>query len=363
MLTMDPAMLASLTFPHYRTITCQPEDADGVPVGSPLPVIAGGISITSDPPIRRQVSGLEVAVPPLTTAAELDALGESLVAGGLWIRLTWQMRLMDRRTFSVDVGVLRVENAEWDLATGAIRISALDLGQAVVDDRFLSPRTISGGTKVGAVSTLLTESMDAAVTTTGAPTTALVTGTWDRDRDAAVTELATAIGCEWYWDAAGGWVVRPIPTPATSPADWVIPANSGVLVSTGTASRDQMYNAYAVEGQAPEGSTDPQPFAVVYDDDPASPTYWSGPFGHKPAFYSSPLLTTDAQCAAAGATLLAKSLGLTRGRTLMLPSNPGLEPGDTVSFATGDPAGVYVADTIDLALDSAEMKVTVRRVD
>lgn len=363
MLAMPAPMAEALTFVHYRRITCTPVDLAGDPTGDTLAVVDGVIRQSPEPPIRREGS-LTVAVPALATYEDVVALREWLVAGGTLLRIDWTVVLMDRREFTVTVGTLRVEEASTEELDGTLELQVRDMGAAIVDDRFISPYTAAAtGTKLDAIEALLTETVDVPVTSTGVPSSAMAAAvTWDTDRDAAVTELATGLGCRWWWAADGSaWVVAPVPVPATSPADWVIPAGSGRITSQGVASRDGVWNAIAVTGQAPDGTDDPPPFAAVYDLDPSSPLRWDGPFGHRPRFYSSPVLTTVAQCELAAATIMAGNPGLTRGFAVQLPANPALEPGDTFAFTDG-PAGVFVADTIDLTVAGATMAVTARKV-
>lgn len=350
-------MVEALTFPHYQSITCTPT------AGDPLLVVSGSLEQDTEPPVRRSAQ-FDVAAPALSTAAEVQELGESLVAGGVWLQMTWEVRLLDGRRFAYPIGNLRAESAEWSAERGAISVRAFDAGQAVADDRFLSPRRMSGGTKRAAIETLLEEVTGAVTFGAGVPTDSLYPVTWDADRDKAVTELATALGCWWWWGEAGGWTVAPVPTPTLVPgsASWVVPAHTGIVTSTGTTSREGAYNAVAASGQTPEGDTTTPPFGVAYDTDPASPTYWDGPFGHKPQFYNSPVLSTDAQCEAAALSILNRSKGLTRGLTFTVAANPGLEPGDTVSFASGTPEGVFAVDKVTLPLDGSAMTLVARRV-
>lgn len=357
MLTMPAEMVESLTFPYRLQVTVTVLE-DGYLPGAVLNVVGGDLQQDADPPVRR-TARLSIAVDALSTDEQIQDLAESLVAGGVLLQLDWTMTLMDGRTFTLPIGLLRAESSEWSVGDGVISVVAYDMGMAVADDRFVLPRTMSGGTKAAAIEDLLTESVPATMDIdAGVPSQTLYSTTWDTDRDGAVTDLSVALGCWWWWGPEGGWFLAPIPTPATSPADWVVPV--GVVTANGTSSRENTFNAVVVTGQLPEGEAGAPPYAVAYDDDPTSPTYWDGPFGHKPRFYSSPVLTTDAQCAAAAATLLGQYLGMTRGMTLTLPPHPGLEPGDTVS--TGSPAGVFVADEVTLQLDGSPMTVKARRV-
>jgi len=93
-------------------------------------------------------------------------------------------------------------------------------------------------------------------------------------------------------------------------------------------SREGVYNAVVATG---EGADTEEPArAVAVDDNPMSPTYWDGPFGKVPRFYSSPFVTTDEQAATAAASILAQSLGAPYNVNFQTIANPALEVLDPI---------------------------------
>lgn len=362
MIAVDPDVVASLAEAHYRTVRC-------VVHGGPndqteLLVVEGQIQMDSSPPVRRNAQ-VSVALPVLTTDAEAVAFAESLVAGGVWVEVWWDVILLDKRTFSTQIGLMRAESADWQSGTGIVQMTLLDLGQQVVDDRFLTPRTMSGASKVAALTTLVQESVPGySVSSTGVTDSALQETTWDRERGDAVTEIARALGAWLHWLPVGGWRLEPVPD-GTAPAAWTVASASVNVASSGSAGREQTYNAVVANGQVAAGDeVSPVPYAVVYDTDPTSPTWWDGSFGHKPRFYSSPVLATNAQCVSAATALLSQSKGLTRALKFDTVAHPGLEPGDVIEFTGEGPvvAGSYLIDEITLPFGPTGMSVTARRV-
>jgi len=126
---------------------------------------------------------------------------------------------------------------------------------------------------------------------------------WDRDRDAAIVALLTSAGAELFFDDTGLIVARNQPR-LTSALVWTVDAGeSGVLLTADRErSRARTYNTVVVTCESIDGLVPWAP-QIAYDDDPASPTYYLGPFGLVPYFYVSPLLTTTAQALAAAKTM------------------------------------------------------------
>ena len=83
-----------------------------------------------------------------------------------------------------------------------------------------------------------------------------------------------------------------------------------------------------------------------------------------PRFYSSPLLTTQAQTAAAARSLLVRAVGLPYAVDLTAVPNPALEPYDPirVRHPGGRLAEVHVVDKLTIPLTAGgAMPVTTRQ--
>ncbi|MGH3029286.1 MAG: DUF5047 domain-containing protein [Gaiellaceae bacterium] len=107
----------------------------------------------------------------------------------------------------------------------------------------------------------------------------------------------------------------------------------GTLLETGKQwSRQGAFNRVIVTGESTSTDTAP-PRAVATDDDPNSPTYYFGPFGKVPRFYSSEFITTAEQAADAAAGILANELGTTQQVSFGAVADPTLEPSDLVRLA------------------------------
>jgi hypothetical protein len=93
--------------------------------------------------------------------------------------------------------------------------------------------------------------------------------------------------------------------------------------------RSKTWNAVAVTGQP--GGDLPPVYAVARDTDPASRTRYGGPFGKRPRFYTTSLITTTAQAQAVADAQLAQYLGVARTLSVSAPPNPGLDAGDVIT--------------------------------
>ncbi|WP_406157788.1 DUF5047 domain-containing protein [Streptomyces canus] len=235
----------------------------------------------------------------------------------------------------VPLGVFRLDQVTGDRAQGPVTLEGKSFEVYLSDDKFTAATSTRGfGTVATAVNYLVSSSMPSlSVDTSRLIDTAIGTTTWDvqGDRMEAIREVAQAAGCEVYCDAAGTLVVAPLPNPLTTPPVWDVAAGErGTLIkASGGMSAAGVYNGILATGENTEDNT-VRVSALVVDNDPTSPTYWSGPFGHRPGFISSSTLTTTAACtAAATAELNSRRLPNAVADLSSLP-NPALEPGDVI---------------------------------
>jgi hypothetical protein len=158
--------------------------------------------------------------------------------------------------------------------------------------------------------------------------------TWDKDRAAAILNLAAGIGCWFYFDRQGVATIADIPTVGGS-ADWLVDASpSGVLIDldreTGTTTT---FNVVIVSSTAASGSFfDP---VTVWDSDPASPTYagtdpvnhpeLAGPFGVSVYYLDTALPLDPVGARLAGLAVLATTVGQAKTVTLNSAPNPAMD--------------------------------------
>jgi hypothetical protein len=142
--------------------------------------------------------------------------------------------------------------------------------------------------------------------------------------------MARSIGMELYFDGLGRPVLRPEPDlSTTNPVLTIAEGPGGVLTEIGLhLDRAPAYNRVIAFS---ENASTGEVFRGVWtDDDPASPTYYFGPFGRKPRFYASSFLNSDAQCESAARAVGLANIGVARSIDFALAPNPVVECGDVV---------------------------------
>lgn len=348
MWAVSDAFRAAVAGPHqvrYRATVRKGRQA--LYGGRSLPVTGGGIKVSSSGAVRRscdltiapRLPGRvfedepafpreELADTPLGTRGQEITIRAGLVYSG-------------GRTEWVPVGVFRIDDAAGSLLDrSGVRIAGVSREGFVVDDRLLSPRTISGPSAVAIIRDLILESYaDAEVAVTTRADRRVPPTVIERDRwKDGVQALAESLGCVVYADPTGRFVIADAPTLDTGPV-WRFQAGPGGILLDATArrSRAEVYNAWVATGATPDGAAAPVQGEAL-DTVRLSPTRYGdvrdGAWGKKPRYLSIPSLTTNEQCARVARAQLGKTTGA--GTTLDLTSVPlfPLEAGDVVDVVT-----------------------------
>lgn len=348
---------------RVRLVT--PGQTGVTPDGVELAVIGGSVKLDASADVR--------------TTADLE-LAEAWTTDGTGIAPYGQEIYVERgisygngQREWVGFGYLRLEDVDQEEApTGPLQVNAFDRMRGIVEARMLAPVQYLAGQTVGfVVEDLVTAVYPAAVIEWDDATDA---GTLSRsqiveeDRHAFLRELVTSYGKIMYWDHRGVLVIKDPPDPA-APVFEVDAGRNGVLVRVSRSlSRQGVYNAVVASGEAVDDAA--PVFAVAYDDDPASLTYWDGAFGKVPRFFSSPFIATEAQALTAAQNMLSQSLGLPYEVNLAMVPNAALEPLDAVRVVypvdmTRHPhtrREDHVLETIDISLEpGGAMTATTRR--
>ncbi|WP_420124386.1 DUF5047 domain-containing protein [Nakamurella sp.] len=186
---------------------------------------------------------------------------------------------------------------------------------------------------------------------------------YDEDRLGAVMELLDAWGAD-AWVTEDGYLTA---VPADTVGTPVLALTDGlggtVIEASGSSTREGAANVVVARGTASDGT---QVQGVAYDL--LGPTAFGGPFNPLPVpyFFSSPLLTTAAQCRTAAQTILARRRRSTAVElTVTMVPHPGLQAGDVVTVTTADYAGlVCVVEQLRLPYtpDGGAQTLTVRSV-
>jgi hypothetical protein len=368
--------LAASHRPLVRVGIYVPNGVSGYDFAGYAGVVSGSFTVDYRRNIRRQAS-LRVSslASTLDTAfsgtASRDYL-EALTADSAEIELQWGLQYPDLSEEYVTLGRMRVEESTLDAVSAALDITAAYDGGTRVADFYLvtpyAPYDLAGVklTYLEAIQDLVNVSypstaqpswdVDPAVDDTSLPPDGTV---FTGDRWSAINDLAKAINVTVGPDNTGTWVVAPISE--SRDVQWTVShGQGGVLVqATSTFSRREQYNAVGVRWELPDGSGG---LAYIVDNDPASPTYYDGPFGRKPRPEETlDTITTSQQAIDAATSLLNQYKGKTRGIALTTVHNPLLEPNDCIAvFLPDGSAERHVIDAVTLPIGGGTMSVETR---
>lgn len=328
-------------------------------------VIGGSLTIDGTRQVRRQ-GGMQLASLETTlgvgsaAVADRDTIAR-LTTEAARLTVEWGIRFPDLTEEWIQVATLRVEETTFDSITGDLNVtSALDLGGIVTDATIIVPFVpYVGATPMSMLDAIValvndaypasqapTWSIDPALdAATPVPDGTVLVG----DRWTAIQNFASALNADVYCDHAGTWQVQAAGQDRT-PVWHVTAGEDGVLVGeVSTFTRRDTFNAAGVRWESPDKTTG---LVFVTDDDPASPTYWQGPFGKKPRpEETNQTITTEEQARARADALLASSKGRARGIALTTLHMPLLEPGDVIGvFLPDGTAERHVLDSMSLPL-------------
>ncbi len=327
--------LPALNYSHRPVTRVQLVRTDGSV--EDLDHTGGSVTVDRGQAVRRtcSVTLADVSLIPRTAADKVSVYGAELrVFRGIDYGDGTNAEL-------VPLGVFRIDDVSGDVDIGPVTINGSGLEAVVSDAVFTAPTTVlsTSTTAVGGITQLIQDAIPAAIVINRATDATVGTMTWDQqdNRWTACQTLATAIGAEVYADAAGQFIIAPLPDLTGPSVVWEVAAGEGgALVSADRGmSRTSVFNSVTAYG---ENVTDDAPpvQATVEDTDPTSPTYVGGPFGRVPTFYNSATLTTTALCTAAAAQLLKTSLKPNASADITSLPNPLLEPGDVLRIGYSD---------------------------
>lgn len=265
------------------------------------------------------------------------------------------------------VGTFRIEETGVSDDGGAIvRLAGFDRSVSVAQARFEAPYAIPAGQNYGSAIQGLLESRVPGLTylfTPTARTTPLLVFLETDDPWAKATEMARSIGMELFFDVAGRVVLRPEPDPASDgiAAEYMEGEGATYLTSHYRIDTKPGYNGAIVVGEPPGGTP---VRGEAWDSDPASATYYLGPYGKRPRFLRSQFVVTQGQADEAAAAIVLRERGGTEQLSFTALPHPGRDAGDSVYYRNADLGldEIYVIDTLRIPLAASDvMSVTTRK--
>ena len=321
MLRGSAALEQALAGSHAGVVKCEAWLA-GRRIAADLPLLDdASVSGDSGNFVRRTAS-LNF-VEELSTGAE--ALAKTLARPGAEVRV-WRGANIGGIDRLIPVHWGLAENPKWDWPSRHVSLSSPDLAMRVSFDRFPRPqRSSKGFTVAQQIGALVKETLPGVrFVDESADFTAVSDVVWEKDRNDAITKLATAIGCETFFRPDGAWVLRHV-SPVVGLAahrvrESVNLADASVETDwTGVRNHIVAYSDRA-DGVAYSGES--------IDNDPTSPTYVFGPLRRRTGYYASSLFTTNAQCANTAAALRSRMQGARVSVAYTALAHPGVEAGD-----------------------------------
>lgn len=274
----------------------------------------------------------------------------------------------------VPFGTFTIEEVTWSESQGVPEIKFYDYGKSLEQTTHFFTVDYSGSFVRQRIEELVAYTIPWAtvVIDSSLPDVMLPGGTtYDGNHLESLAKLTEAIGAEGFFDRDDVYRVVPIPSvnidtgedDSVWDVDVSIDGSPGVLVSADRSiTKEGVFNGVSVVGATPEGA--PEGTVVVghaFDLNPASPTYWNGPFGRRTKRIENSALTDNGACRASAEAQLRNFLGLTRSLNFEIVANPALDPGDIVKVIYLDESFEYhLIDSLSIPLGTGAFTAQTR---
>lgn len=321
---------AALARPHTPYLRVAVTDSSGNEIISSVTYSDGSVSATLQSRVTRTLSlTVDRSYAPITAAGSIDYTAPFAPFGN---------RLKAYRGISWGNGL----DTYWPVfygriddvlikSNGTMDVTGSDLAAEVVEAPFETPTTSSTLlTVAGQVQQLITAAMPAATYdfTSSAFPQLVPYVVWQTDRGQALDDLASSVGALWYPRADGTFTMRKVPWANTqTQVATLTDGPDGLLTDYGIRiSRTDVKNAVVYITERQDGS-DPL-YYVSRDMVTTSPTYYKGPFGHKPLVITNQQPLSSAQQKQAADTLLRQSKATGQVWSVATVPDASLELGD-----------------------------------
>lgn len=321
-----------------------------LPEGVDLPVLDGAVTLDGKAATRATLD-LSVAPDPAMELVPSEPT-DRLAPYGNELQIRRGLIYPDGGEELVSIGIFRIEDVDVEDTAEelSLRISGLDRSARIIDAAFEDAYQVPAGTLI--TSALLDDiktvypDVVASISASSVTAPVVIVAEEGEDRWAFWQGMATALGAELYFDGDGVLVLRELASATQEPAAYLTEGEGGVLVSAAKSwTRQGAFNRVIATGEGTALGGAP-PRGVATDDDPFSPTFYGGPFGRVPRFYSSSWITSSDQASDAASGILRAELGTTQQVSFGAVVNPALEPGDVVRV-TRERTGVDEDHVID----------------
>lgn len=333
-----------------------------------LDAVSGSVSVDSRRAVRRTITAELVDRTGTLVPADADGL---LVPTGVQLRAWRGIRLPNGTTEEVPLGVFRVTEPEFEVTDSGLRITVegSDEAKTVQEARLTQAWSIPAGTPVGAAILALLADRHPTLPTRddSSPSVRLgasmvIPAGADSDPWQACLDLAAQFGLDLAIDASGTAVVRALNTATVPVVSYERGAEAVLLRLNRKLSVETTYSGVVVTSETDDAEGAAPIQAEAWDTDPSSPTYYLGPYGRKPYFIASQLITTVAQARDTAQAQLPQVTGILDQIEWDQVVNPALDAGDVVGLLDPelkvDATLTVVALDIPLTVDGVMTAVT-----
>lgn len=330
------------------------------PNGVDIPIIDGDVKLDGAADIRGSLS--------LTTAGEQGGqllwpshATDLLAPFGNEIFVRRGIQINGQTVWS-SLGYYRISNPDQnDAPDGPITLTGLDRMSRIIEARLLSPRSFLSNRTVHSVfDELVREVYPQATIVFDDPAVEFAQiGRLVESEDSRydmLREVAESHGKIMYWDTSGILRVESVPDPQVPIWHFMAGRQNGVLMQASRSlSSEGVYNCVVASGEGASDEVEPVR-AVVYDNNPKSPTYFFGRFGPIPKFYTSAMIVTEAQALRTATSMLRRSSGYPYNVNFTIAPNPAVRPHHPARVGYRDgKREIHVIEsiTIPLSVDAA----------
>lgn len=330
-----------------------------------VPVLEGAVTMDDTAILKRRLQlTVPAATPDGTSWDPGDSSTHPLAAYGQRLRVLAGIELPSGTIELLELGWYLITGWERDETAGTITVAGQDLAVLLEDARHYREESPPAGTTYATEFVRLAAGILPTRIEPGLANRTVSSQTvWDRDRTKNLTDLCKAWQARWYVADDGVLVAAPAypdVTAATTPVLRLVSGRAGTVITrTRRGDRTTLYNAVVATGKAIEGG-EAAPYGIAEITDPTSPIRVQGPYGRRPRFYASELLTTSVQCTEAAVTLLTAASSVSRMEPVEISPDPAIQLGDVVEIVTGGHAFKGRVSTLSLPLTvGGAMTVTV----
>ncbi|SOD80163.1 hypothetical protein SAMN06272781_6899 [Streptomyces sp. 1222.2] len=358
MLEMSDAALAVVQRSHTMVVRAESWLA-GELLADDIPIAGGGEDRDTSLAVPERVT---LTVPRRDRGVEWDPISPDhpLAAFGQQLRISYGVDV-GGSTEWIDRGWFLTSSAETDGDTVNVQLEGL---LSLIDEAKLVAPFQPSGTLASTVRSLVEPALTVEFDGTLIDRSVPVGMQWDEDRMGALSEVLDAWPAVPRVTEDGFLRIEPLDDTGDPVLAITDGAGGTVVRWQGASSRDGAFTVVVARGENSDGD---QIQGVAYDRSGNSPLRADGPFSPLPVPYifSSPLLTTVAQCrAAATATLTRLRRTASRRLTVTMVPHPGLITGDVISVTgaglTNQPCMI---EKQALPYSPDTMTLTVRTID